>query len=120
MVLGGGSADGLAGSLAGTSAAFGSAAAASWPGNSTAQHFVIAQWQRQALEFDLVVVNLAPHRSQCYAPLNRDNLATHNWAMTDLLGPERFKRSGDDLKNQGLYLDLPAHGAQLFHFEPIN
>ena len=93
---------------------------AAWPGNSTAQHFVIAQWQRQALEFDLVVVNLAPHRSQCYAPLNRDNLATHNWAMTDLLGPERFKRSGDDLKNQGLYLDLPAHGAQLFHFEPIN
>jgi hypothetical protein len=24
------------------------------------------------------------------------------------------------LQNQGLYLDLPAHGAQLFHFEPIH
>ena len=44
----------------------------------------------------------------------------HYWAMTDLLGEERYKRSGDDLQNQGLYLDLPAHGAQLFHFEPIN
>ena len=40
--------------------------------------------------------------------------------MKDLLGQERYKRSGDDLQNQGLYLDLPAHGAQLFHFEPIN
>ena len=40
--------------------------------------------------------------------------------MKDLLGQEFFKRSGDDLHDQGLYLDLPAHGAQLFHFEPIN
>ena len=40
--------------------------------------------------------------------------------MKDLLGQEYYKRSGDDLQNQGLYLDLPAHGAQLFHFQPIN
>ena len=93
---------------------------AAWPGNFTIQNFVIVQWQKQAPEFDLVVVNLAPHRSQCFAPLSLAGLAVHNWAMTDLLGEERFKRSGDDLQNQGLYLDLPAHGAQLFHFEPIN
>jgi glycosidase len=93
---------------------------AAWPDNPTAQNFVIVQWQRQAPEFDLVVVNLAPHRSQCYAPLSVGPLAAHNWGMRDLLGPERYKRSGDDLQNQGLYLDLPAHGAQLFHFEPIN
>ena len=93
---------------------------AAWPGNPTSQNFVIVQWQKQAPEFDLVAVNLAPHPSQCYAPLTLEHLATHNWAMKDLLGPERYKRSGDDLQNQGLYLDLPAHGAQLFHFEPIN
>jgi hypothetical protein len=80
---------------------------AAWPGNSTAQNFVIVQWQKQAPEFDLVVVNLAPDRSQCYAPLSLEGLAAHNWAMTDLLGEERFKRSGDDLQNQGLYLDQP-------------
>jgi len=93
---------------------------AAWPDNPTAHNFVIVQWQSQAPEFDLVVVNLAPHPSQCYATLHLERLAAHNWAMKDLLGPERFKRSGDDLQNQGLYLDLPAHGAQLFHFEPIN
>jgi hypothetical protein len=93
---------------------------AAWPGNPTAQNFVIVQWQRQAPEFDLVAVNLAPHPSQCYAPLRLEPLAAHNWAMKDLLGEERHKRSGDDLQSQGLYLDLPAHGAQLFHFEPIN
>jgi hypothetical protein len=91
-----------------------------WDGNLSAQNFVVVQWQRQAPQFDLVVINLAPARCQCYAPLKLEHLAAHNWSMTDLLGQERYKRSGDDLQNQGLYLDLPAHGAQLFHFEPTN
>ena len=81
---------------------------------------MIVQWQSRAPEFEVVVVNLAPHRSQCYAPLTVQHLAAHNWAMKDLLGQEFYKRSGDDLQDQGLYLDLPAHGAQLFQFEPIN
>jgi len=89
-----------------------------WPGNLTAQNFVIVQWQAEPLEFDLVVVNLAPHRSQCYAPLTIPILAEHNWSMRDLLGSERHERFGADLAAQGLYLDLPAHGAQLFQFEP--
>jgi hypothetical protein len=93
---------------------------AAWPDNPTAQNFVITQWQREAPEFDLVVVNLAPHRSQCYAPLTIQHLAAHNWAMKDLLGTERYQRSGDDLYNQGLYLDVPPHAAQLFHFDPTN
>ncbi|MGD0258533.1 MAG: alpha-amylase family glycosyl hydrolase [Verrucomicrobiota bacterium] len=91
-----------------------------WPDNPTARNFVIVQWQRRAPEFDLVAVNLAPHRGQCYAPLSVEHLAAHNWKMRDLLGQECHKRSGDDLQNQGLYLDLPPHGAQLFHFGPIN
>jgi hypothetical protein len=93
---------------------------AAWPNNPTAQNFVIVQWQRRAPQFEVVVVNLAPHRSQCYVPLTVQHLAAHNWAMKDLLGYEFYKRAGDDLQNQGLYLDLPAHGAQLFRFEPIN
>ena len=93
---------------------------AAWSDNPTAQDFVIVQWQSRAPGFEVVAVNLAPHRSQCYAPLTLQHLASHNWAMRDLLGQELYKRSGDDLQNQGLYLDLPAHGAQLFEFEPIN
>ena len=93
---------------------------AAWPDNPTAQNLVIVQWQTQAPEFDLVVVNLAPHRSQGYAPLTVQNLAPHNWAMKDVLGPEQYVRDGEDLQNQGLYLDLPAHGAQLFHFQPMS
>jgi glycosidase len=90
-----------------------------WSDNATAQYFVLVQWQTAAGEFDLVVVNFAEHRSQCYAPLNIPELARHNWKMNDLLGDETYVRRGDDLQNQGLYLDVPGHAAQLFHFQPV-
>jgi len=89
-----------------------------WPDNPTARNFVVVQWPGRAPAFDLVIVNLAPHRSQCYASLTVEDLAAYNWEIRDLLGEEYYKRSGDDLQNQGMYLDLPAHGAQLFRFEP--
>ena len=90
-----------------------------WAGNPTAQNFILVQWRTPGLPFDLVVVNLAPHPSQCYAPLSVPELAARNWVLRDLLGAETHERSGADLASQGLYLDLPALGAQLFHFEPL-
>jgi hypothetical protein len=89
-----------------------------WPGNPTAEDLVLVQWQTAAPDFDLAAVNLAAHSSQCYAALSLRNLADHEWLMKDLLGTEEFRRSGKDLQNQGLYLDLAANGAQLFHFHP--
>jgi hypothetical protein len=94
---------------------------AAWPGNPTHERFVIVQW-RDASEaaFDLVVSNLAPHRSQCYVSLAVPELGNRNWRMQDLLGTEEYRRYGDDLQSQGLYLDVPAHAAQLFRFTPLS
>jgi hypothetical protein len=91
-----------------------------WPGNPTFGDFVVIQWQERAPEFDLVVVNYAPHRSQCYVPLSVADLAKHDWTMKDLLGTEDYVRAGADLQKLGLYLDLAPWGAQLFHFSPAN
>lgn len=91
-----------------------------WPGNPTAANFVLVQWQAGPESFDLVVVNLAPHDSQCYAPLTVAGLAGRNWNLKNMLGTEVYERAGDDLQQSGLYLDVPGHGAQLLHFEPVN
>ncbi|HZL44349.1 MAG TPA: alpha-amylase, partial [Verrucomicrobiae bacterium] len=88
-----------------------------WQGNPTAQHFVLIQWQAETQGFDLAVINLAAHRSQCYAELSIANLAGKDWVMKDVLGAEEHKYSGQDLAGRGLYLDLPRMGAQLFHFK---
>ena len=90
-----------------------------WPGNPTQADFVLVQWQKEPADFDLVVVNWANHPSQCYAPLTVADLAERNWRMVDLLGDQAYERRGDDLARDGLYLDVPARGAQLFHFSPI-
>jgi hypothetical protein len=89
-----------------------------WEQNPTAQNFVLVQWQGATLSFDLVVVNLAPHRGQCYAPVKLPQSAATDWNVRDLLGSETFIRRTEDLQKRGLYLDLAEHGCQLFRFEP--
>jgi hypothetical protein len=91
---------------------------AAWAANPTAENFVLVQWCQRPDEFDLVVVNQAPYRSQCRVSLAGAGFAAHDWRLSDLLGPEVHRRSGAELEEQGLYLDLPGHGAQLFRFEP--
>lgn len=89
-----------------------------WPGNVTARNLILVQWQAAGPDFELVVVNLAAHRSQCYAPLSVPDLGDYDWRMQDRLGPERYRRPGKELQSQGLYLDIPENGAQWFHFQP--
>jgi Alpha amylase, catalytic domain len=87
-----------------------------WPENPTAGCFTVVQWQRAEVDdaFDLVVVNLAPHRAQCRVVITARGVAGGSWLLTDLLGEERWQRDGDELCGPGLYLDLPAHTAQIF------
>ncbi len=90
-----------------------------WEGNPTDQNFVVVWWQKSELAFDLVIVNLAPHRSQCYVALPPKGLTGWNWRMSDLLGTEIYERPGRELIEKGLYLDLAGHAAQLLQFRPI-
>ena len=89
-----------------------------WPDNPTAQNYLIVQWQDQGSAFDLVVVNLANHRSQCCTRLTVPHLAEHDWSVVELAGTEKYQRPGAELQSKGLYLDLPAYGAQVFRFQP--
>jgi hypothetical protein len=94
------------------------AANKAWEENSTAQNFVLVQWTDANPAFDLVVVNLAPHQGQCYAPVKLRPSNIRNWVVTDLLGNDRFLRPDEDLRNRGLYLDVGAKACQVLHFEP--
>lgn len=91
---------------------------AAWPGNPTAANFILVKWQERPTEFDLVIVNLAPYPSQCYAPLETVAISGKTWSVRDRLSEQQFTRPGQELAEKGLYLDLPAHGAQLLHFAP--
>lgn len=87
-----------------------------WEDNPTSQCLNVILWQRPGAEdaFDLVVVNLAPHRAQCRVRLTARGLAGRQWILSDRLGEERWERDGTELATAGLYLDLEARGARLF------
>lgn len=89
-----------------------------WSQNSTDHCFVVVQWQSAPDAFDLVVVNLSAQPSQCYVTPTIAGLGRREWKMEDLLGEEKYWRNGNEMLTRGLYLALPARGAQLFHFTP--
>ncbi len=89
-----------------------------WSGNPTAQNITLVQWQKDQPEFDLVAINLATHPSQCYSPLNIPDASARSWSVKDRLSEQQFVRDSADMKGNGLFLDLPAHAAQLLHFTP--
>ncbi len=92
---------------------------AAWDGNGSNDAFIASSWDDGDGERLLVVVNYAPHYSQCYVRLRFDGLAKRRWRLTDLLGEDRYDRDGDDLLARGLYLDVRPWGAAVFRLHQI-
>lgn len=92
-----------------------------WEGNPTAGFFTIVQWPSpdSESEFDLVVVNLAPHHAQCRVHIPSPHMGSKTWSLVDRIGTEKWIRDGNEIAANGLYLDLPPRGAQLFHIAPL-
>ena len=90
-----------------------------WDGNWTWDSFIAFGWTGLANERRLVVVNYSGHQSQCYCLLPWTGLALHNWRLKDRMGTAIYDRQGADLSAQGLYLDLPSWGYNVFDLEAI-
>jgi hypothetical protein len=86
-----------------------------WEGNWTCDCLVAFAWQGPGGERLLVTVNYAPNQSQCYVQLPFTDLGDAGWRLTDLLGDATYDRDGSDLQSRGLYLDVPAWYAAVFH-----
>jgi glycosidase len=93
--------------------------AKAWNENPTAENFVIGKWQMNAAAFDLAVVNLASHPSQCFVFRDDPVVTQKNWVIRDLLNPVTRIVQGNDFHTKGMYLDLPAHGMKLVRFEEV-
>ncbi len=62
----------------------------------------------------IITVNYGPTQGQCYVSFPWDDLQGRKVILQDLMNAERYEREGDDLRNQGLYVDLPAWGFHVF------
>ena len=88
---------------------------AAWPGNGSHGRFVAFLWceetEAEATPDLLLVANDGPDRGQCRIHLDR---LTGEWRLADLLGPERYERTGAEMSGPGLFLDLPPWGVNAF------
>jgi hypothetical protein len=93
---------------------------AAWSGNATGDNFVAMSWQgTQGTDGRLLaIVNFGPTQGQCYAELGLEGLGDGVLTLTDLLGEERYERDGRTLRREGLYVDLPAWGYNVFDVRP--
>ncbi|MEB8337163.1 alpha-amylase family protein [Streptomyces endophyticus] len=89
---------------------------AGWPDNDSAAALIASCWTGPAGRF-LTVVNLSDHRAQARIHLPWPELGAGNWQLTSLLGADRYERSGAELLDSGLYVDLAPWGMHLLAAE---
>jgi len=85
-----------------------------WDANPTWQNFIAASWLDERGRRWLGVTNYAGYQGQCIVPLPFDDLPPGPLTLHDRLGEAVYPRLESDLRQPGLYLDLPAWGLHLF------
>ena len=82
-----------------------------WPGNPTHQQLIASSWQSGERRL-LIAVNYGPSQAQGYVGAEMSGLRGRAFTLVDLLGDARYTRTGDDLANGHLYVDMPPWGIQ--------
>lgn len=85
-----------------------------WEGNGTWESFIPFLWEDDKGKRSVVIINYAPHNSQCYIHLPFTDLAGKTVILEDMMETVRYKREGSELISKGLYVDLPAWGYHIF------
>ncbi|GAA2300457.1 alpha-amylase family glycosyl hydrolase [Streptomyces kunmingensis] len=88
-----------------------------WPDNDSGNDLIASCWTGDAGRF-LTVVNLSDHPAQARIRLPWHELGQDTWELTELLtASDRYGRSGAELLDSGLYVELPPWGTHLFSVE---
>lgn len=87
-----------------------------WPDNSSCANLLA--WGRELrADRSMIVVNYSGQRSQARVQLRWGGLCGRTWRLRDLLTSDVFARDGDELQQEGLYVDLPAWGVHFLRFD---
>jgi glycosidase len=88
-----------------------------WNGNGSWDSFVAHSWLGSAGERVLIIVNYAPHPSQCYINLPFPEIKNRSVRLNDLLSSAAYVRDGNELIERGLYLDMQPWSYHVFDLE---
>ncbi|MER3524689.1 MAG: alpha-amylase [Ignavibacteria bacterium] len=90
-----------------------------WYGNNSHLNIIPYMW-RMENDCRFIVVNYAPHNSQCYVELHLDSLDGRTFEFRDLMSPAVYVRDRETLEHKGMYFDLPGYGFHIFTVTPAH
>ncbi len=87
--------------------------ASGWPGNQSCLNILAWCWAREAERY-IVVINFGPQSAQARVRVPWDELRGKQWRLIDTLSGDSYDRSGDEMRDAGLYVDLAPWQCHLF------
>jgi hypothetical protein len=84
-----------------------------WPDNQSCRNILAWCWIKDD-ERRLIIVNFSAASSQALVRVPWDELRGKTWRLDDRLSGETFERSGNDMRDAGLYVDLKPWQCHLF------
>ena len=87
-----------------------------WSDNASSQNLMAWGWQYENARA-LIVVNYSDTRSQGMVKLTWDVLRGREWRMSDMLNGDVFIRDGNQMRQEGMYVDLDAWGMHLLELK---
>lgn len=86
------------------------------PASTEGDHpFLAFLWELEGQPAVLTIVNYSAESGTVHVSLPIENWRGQQIPLNDLLGPTRLEKSGDELVQEGLTLELPAWGYHIFH-----
>src|SRR6185369_2698504 len=84
-----------------------------WPDNQSFLNILAWCWAKDGARY-LVVINFSDQPAQSRVRVPLDELRGKTWRLNDLLGAETYDRSGDEMRDSGLYVELKPWQCHLF------
>ena len=89
-----------------------------WPDNQSCMNMLAWCWHKDGKR-RLVIINFSDAISQALVKVPWDELRDTMWRLDDRLSGETFERSGFDMREVGLYVDLGPWNCHLFQLNAV-
>jgi len=89
-----------------------------WQDNQSYLNILAWCWVKDDERY-LIIINFGPGTAQARVRPAWNELTGKTWRLADMLSYETFERSGDEMRDSGLYVDLGPWKCHFFHLEQI-
>jgi len=88
-----------------------------WPDNRSWRNILAWCWVKDEERY-VIVVNFSGGTAQALVKVPWDELRGKTWRLTDALSGDSYDRSGDEMRDSGLYVDLGPWRCHCFRVNP--